>query len=357
MTTNTIYACEFCSETFSRIKQSEPHRKTCNKNPDNINYAYHCLPCKKSFSTGSAHAKHIKTCPHNTIKESYSCSHCNRAFDSKGGKTYHEKRCLSIQEKNKYTIISDYKNSFVGFIDNKYTKLYFQIINSTTETELLGYCEVHHIIPRSFGGSDDKDNLVKLSSRKHFLCHYLLTKMVKERSSLWFKAVKAFSMMNAGHEGKRYINSRLYEQNRKHMSITMSEAQSGEKNSVYNTMWIHDKKTKENKRHDKNKEIPENYIRGRYIKSKTEHKYNINCLNCGIHIGTYKENKKYCSMECLRVHKKESVRSLYLEIKDDVIKLSNLNYGVYKIAEIINRTDVNHMTVHRVKKLIEKGNL
>ena len=357
MTTSNIYTCNFCRKQFNRLKKSRGHHKTCNKNPDNINNKYHCTPCEKSFSTGSAHNKHIKTCPHNIIKESYSCCHCNRSFDSKGGKTYHEKRCLSIQEKNKYTIISDYENSFVGFLDNKYTKLYFQIINSTTETELLGYCETHHIIPRSFGGSDDEDNLVKLSSRKHFLCHYLLTKMVKERSNLWFKAVKAFSMMHTGHEGKRYINSKLYEQNRKHMSVTMSKAQSGEKNSTYGKRWawIHNKDTKENKRHDKNKEIPENYTKGQYRKRK--HVYEKNCCNCNKEFLGKKITSKYCSRECLSLYKKKLKYDLFSEIKNEVLKLSNLVYSMCKIAEIINRKDVNHMTVHSVKKLIEKGSL
>lgn len=363
MTTNTIYAnlqCEFCTEKLSKLNEYKVHMNTCNKNPKNKDNKYSCDPCKKSFSAGSAYAKHVKTCPHNKEKESHACSHCNKTFDSKGGKTYHEKRCLSIQEKNKYTIIKDSKNNFDGFLDNKYTKLYFQIINSTTEVELLGYCEVHHIIPRSFGGSDDKDNLVKLSSRKHFLCHYLLTKMVKKRSNLWFKAIKAFSMMNMGHNGKRYLNSRLYEQNRKHMSETMSESQSGEKNSAYGKrwIWIHHVETNENKRHDKNKAIPENYSTGQVRKNlMKESKYTLKCYNCDTIINTHKENKKYCSRDCLKEHKSNNMKNLYLEIKDQVIKLSNLNYGMYKIAKIINRDDVNHMTIHKVKKLIEKGSL
>jgi adenine-specific DNA methylase len=161
--------------------------------------------------------------------------------------------------------------------------------------------------------------------------------------------------MNMGHNGKRYLNSSLYEQNRKHMSETMSEAQSGEKNSAYGTMWIHHIETNENKKHDKNKAIPENYIAGRYIKSKD--KYKMDCLNCGKRISTNKENKKYCSRDCVKEHKANIMKNLYLEIKDQVIKLSNLNYGIYKIADIIDRDDVNHMTIHRVKKLIEKGSL
>ena len=40
------------------------------------------------------------------------------------------------------------------------------------------YIEQHHVIPRSLGGVDSKENLVRLTAREHFVCHLLLTKMV-----------------------------------------------------------------------------------------------------------------------------------------------------------------------------------
>lgn len=39
------------------------------------------------------------------------------------------------------------------------------------------YYEVHHIQPRSLDGSDDPENLVKLTYREHYLAHWLLSKM------------------------------------------------------------------------------------------------------------------------------------------------------------------------------------
>ncbi len=42
---------------------------------------------------------------------------------------------------------------------------------------LIGYCEEHHIIPQSLGGNNQKENLVKLTAKEHFVCHLLLTKM------------------------------------------------------------------------------------------------------------------------------------------------------------------------------------
>jgi 5-methylcytosine-specific restriction endonuclease McrA len=66
------------------------------------------------------------------------------------------------------------------FINNKYTNIYFNIIKSAQIRDLLsGYSEKHHIIPKSLGGSNKKDNLVILTAREHFICHWLLTKMVE----------------------------------------------------------------------------------------------------------------------------------------------------------------------------------
>jgi hypothetical protein len=66
------------------------------------------------------------------------------------------------------------------FIDNKYTKWYYAIVQNANLRALAKdtYIEKHHIIPRSLGGSNSKENLVKLTAREHFVCHLLLTKIV-----------------------------------------------------------------------------------------------------------------------------------------------------------------------------------
>ena len=63
------------------------------------------------------------------------------------------------------------------FINNKYTNIYFSIIDRAKERVVDVYTEKHHIVPRSLGGSDDQSNLVKLTAREHFVCHRLLVKM------------------------------------------------------------------------------------------------------------------------------------------------------------------------------------
>lgn len=65
------------------------------------------------------------------------------------------------------------------FINNKYTRIYYSIISRARSRVLDNnvYTEKHHIIPKSLGGGNSKDNLVALTGREHFICHRLLVKM------------------------------------------------------------------------------------------------------------------------------------------------------------------------------------
>lgn len=81
--------------------------------------------------------------------------------------------------------------------------------------------EMHHIIPRCMGGSDDDDNLVFLPYREHYIAHYILAKAYPEEKGLWF----AFNMMKRVCEGK----SALYEAARKYISDAVSKSNSGRK--------------------------------------------------------------------------------------------------------------------------------
>jgi hypothetical protein len=63
------------------------------------------------------------------------------------------------------------------FLENKYSLLYFKIVNNRRASVPTGYCEKHHVIPKSLGGSDTPENLVALTAREHFICHRLLVKM------------------------------------------------------------------------------------------------------------------------------------------------------------------------------------
>lgn len=69
------------------------------------------------------------------------------------------------------------------FVQNKYTSWYFSLVEkrkSVQRSEL--YTERHHIIPKSMGGGNEKDNLVRLTPREHFVAHWLLTKMCESET-------------------------------------------------------------------------------------------------------------------------------------------------------------------------------
>jgi hypothetical protein len=125
----------------------------------------------------------------------------------------------------------------MSFIVNKYTHWYNQIINQAQDRVLInnGYTETHHIIPKSLGGSNAKDNLVKLTAREHFVAHWLLTKMVvntKQKYQMW----NAFScMLYRELPGKqRYkVSSRIFENIKAAGSKIKSEKMSGTGNPLY----------------------------------------------------------------------------------------------------------------------------
>lgn len=95
----------------------------------------------------------------------------------------------------------------------KYNIWYDNIIEKAKTRFLTDYTETHHIVPRSLGGTDEKENLVELTAREHFVCHWLLTKM--HTGEARGKMINAMYMMRAeGPYQKRYkskITSRVYE--------------------------------------------------------------------------------------------------------------------------------------------------
>jgi len=100
---------------------------------------------------------------------------------------------------------------------NKYLKWYNNIIQNAKNQYRIKFKEIyyeeHHILPKSFGGSDDPSNLVLLTGREHYICHYLLTKFSLGDDLI--KMVHAFNMMNLDKYGNRnHFNSILYERNR-----------------------------------------------------------------------------------------------------------------------------------------------
>lgn len=117
------------------------------------------------------------------------------------------------------------------FLDNKYTKYYHAITSNAKHQQRSksdGYFESHHIIPRSLGGSNKKENLVLLTAREHFICHLLLVKMFSRKSNQYNKMLHAIMLFKGTNSYQtRYINSRLYEAIKKDYSEIRSAATKG----------------------------------------------------------------------------------------------------------------------------------
>jgi hypothetical protein len=103
--------------------------------------------------------------------------------------------------------------SVMIFIDNKYTHYYFNIINNAkSRKSITGYTEKHHIIPKSLGGSDNKNNLVTLTNREHYICHRLLTKMTEnEHKAKMIYALYCMVYVSNKHQNRYIPNSRYYQ--------------------------------------------------------------------------------------------------------------------------------------------------
>jgi len=57
-------------------------------------------------------------------------------------------------------------------------------VNRKEAKKLFGYCEEHHVVPKCLGGNDEKENLVYLTAREHFLAHFLLIKIYPREHKL-----------------------------------------------------------------------------------------------------------------------------------------------------------------------------
>jgi hypothetical protein len=98
------------------------------------------------------------------------------------------------------------------FKENKYTKYYYQIIEKSKQRVIEGYKEIHHIIPRSMGGSDEYDNLATLTAREHFVCHLLLIRMTGgENLSKMRFAAWAMCRQKRSYQHRYMPSSRVYE--------------------------------------------------------------------------------------------------------------------------------------------------
>lgn len=78
------------------------------------------------------------------------------------------------------------------------------------------YTERHHIIPKSLGGSNRKDNIVRLYPREHFVCHLLLAKIHPKHRGM------QFALFKMSRYKKYKVTGRLYEKIREEYAKFLS---------------------------------------------------------------------------------------------------------------------------------------
>jgi hypothetical protein len=176
-----------------------------------------------------------------------------------------------------------------------YKKHYTTLIDRAKERILEDYTEKHHIIPRCMGGSDDENNLVRLTPEEHYVAHQLLVKIYPNNKSLVYAAL----MMIVNRP-----SNKLYGWLRRKHSTTQSYRQTGTSNNQFGTRWICNLELKENRKINKSDDLPIGWIEGRKIKFELMF---YSCKNCGIQFKR-QSLETYCSSDCKKHHRSDSNR-------------------------------------------------
>lgn len=114
----------------------------------------------------------------------------------------------------------DYKKHYVNLIQSR--------IHRTTKTDV--YYEKHHIIPKCWGGTNSKKNIIHLTAREHYVAHWLLYRM---RPNSTGTALAFWKMTFPGGkflEKREYtISSRMYAEAKEAMAEANRKLNTGKK--------------------------------------------------------------------------------------------------------------------------------
>ena len=166
------------------------------------------------------------------------------------------------------------------FIDNKYTTWYYRIIEKAKlRVRPTDYIESHHIIPRSLGGSNKKDNLVDLTAKEHFICHRLLTKMTEGTHKKKMIFAQNMMLVKTSKQKRSLINANTYKRikeeffkinpfNDPKFQIKVREYHKGKKRSEetkekLKKAWTTDRKIEASKRFSGVKKLEPSPLKGR----------------------------------------------------------------------------------------------
>ena len=137
-----------------------------------------------------------------------------------------------------------------------YQKIYDALVQKRRENPLdkkIQYCESHHIIPRSLGGTDELENIVNFTAREHYVAHKILVKVYLQQygmeSEQYKKMASALFFMSTSKRWSGKISSRMYDEIKNAFVKRQYENNVGERNPMFGRDWREGKTQEEIEQH------------------------------------------------------------------------------------------------------------
>lgn len=144
-----------------------------------------------------------------------------------------------------------------------YNRLIETRLNRRTTDYLL---EKHHIIMKSMGGTDDIDNLVMLTPREHFIAHWLLWRIHRNRQTSF--AFFSMCQFRKGDRKKLIFSSSAYEEAKISRKITGVSEETRKKMSLAKLGKTYTLEARKNMSNGKRGSIPWNFGKPATTESK-----------------------------------------------------------------------------------------
>lgn len=95
-----------------------------------------------------------------------------------------------------------------------YKKIYYDFISDRLRKPApAGYSELHHIFPRSLGGGDGQNNLIRLTARDHYFAHCCLAKI--HGGEMWAALHLMAHTQKREHGASPFVMGRMFDVSRR----------------------------------------------------------------------------------------------------------------------------------------------
>lgn len=97
-----------------------------------------------------------------------------------------------------------FQNQILIYVD--YKKIYIELISSRKNRILDNsvYYEKHHIIPKCWSGTNNPNNIIKLTAREHYIAHWLLYRIRPNSTGT------ALAFWKMTFPGGKFLENRVY---------------------------------------------------------------------------------------------------------------------------------------------------